>query len=47
MSTHREDRKRVDQKTRRFLPPSDAVIENHLLGKASMTPWLSWKPARS
>src|ERR1044071_7799050 len=28
-----EDRKKVDQKTRRFLPLTDAVIENHLLGK--------------
>lgn len=66
-----EDRKKVDQKTRKFLPMTDAVIENHLLGKdtigvyplqtdetagfsrqtstkrlGSMTPWLSWRPAR-
>src|SRR5437879_913288 len=27
-----EDRKKVDQKTRRFLPLTDVVIENHLLG---------------
>src|SRR6516225_1927596 len=27
-----EERKKVDQKTRRFLPLTDAVIENHLLG---------------
>ena len=28
-----EDRKKVDQKTRKFLPLTDAVIENHLLGQ--------------
>jgi superfamily II DNA or RNA helicase len=28
-----EDRKKVAQKTRKFIPMSDAVIENHLLGK--------------
>jgi len=28
-----EERRKVDQKTRRFLPLTDAVIENHLLGK--------------
>jgi hypothetical protein len=27
-----EDRKKVDQKTRKFLPLTDAVIEDHLLG---------------
>jgi superfamily II DNA or RNA helicase len=27
-----EDRKRVDQKTRKFFPLTEAVIENHLLG---------------
>jgi hypothetical protein len=27
------ERKKVDQKTRRFIPLTDAVIENHLLGK--------------
>ena len=27
-----EDRKEVDQKTRKFLPLTDAVIEDHLLG---------------
>jgi superfamily II DNA or RNA helicase len=27
-----EDRKKVDQKTRKFLPVTDAVIANHLLG---------------
>jgi hypothetical protein len=31
-----EDRKKVDQKTRRFLPLTDAVIENHLLGKETI-----------
>ena len=28
-----EDRKKVGQKTRKFLPLTDAVIESHLLGK--------------
>ncbi len=28
-----EDRKKVDQKTRTFIPLTDSVIENHLLGK--------------
>jgi hypothetical protein len=28
-----EERKKVDQKTRKFLPVTDTVIENHLLGK--------------
>ena len=31
-----EDRKKIDQKTRRFLPLTDAVIENHLLGKETV-----------
>jgi hypothetical protein len=31
-----EDRKKVDQKTRKFLPVTDAVIENHLLGKETI-----------
>jgi len=31
-----EDRKKVDQKTRKFLPMSDAVIGNHLLGKETV-----------
>ena len=31
-----EDRKKVDQKTRKFLPMSDAVIGNHLLGKETL-----------
>jgi superfamily II DNA or RNA helicase len=31
-----EDRKKVDQKTRRFLPLTDAVIEDHLLGKETI-----------
>ena len=31
-----EDRKRVDQKTRKFLPLTDAVIEDHLLGKETI-----------
>jgi superfamily II DNA or RNA helicase len=31
-----EDRKKVDQKTRKFLPVSDAVIGNHLLGKETV-----------
>jgi hypothetical protein len=31
-----EDRKKVDQKTRKFLPLTDAVIENHLLGRETV-----------
>ena len=31
-----EERKKVDQKTRRLLPMTDAVIENHLLGKETV-----------
>jgi superfamily II DNA or RNA helicase len=31
-----EDRRKVDQKTRKFLPVSDAVIGNHLLGKETV-----------
>ena len=31
-----EERKKVDQKTRRFLPLTDAVVENHLLGKETI-----------
>src|SRR6266478_5984396 len=31
-----EERKKVDHKTRRFLPLTDAVIENHLLGKETV-----------
>jgi len=31
-----EDRKKVAQKTRKFLPMTDAVIENHLLGKETI-----------
>ena len=31
-----EDRKKVDQKTRKFIPLTDAVIENHLLGKETV-----------
>ena len=31
-----EDRKKVDQKTRKFLSITDAVIENHLLGKETI-----------
>ena len=31
-----EERKKVDQKTRRFLPMTDAVIKNHLLGKETV-----------
>lgn len=32
-SSKPEDRKKVDKDTRRFLPLTDIVIENHLLGK--------------
>ena len=35
-----EDRKKVDQKTRKFLPMSDAVIEQHLLGKETVGVYL-------
>jgi superfamily II DNA or RNA helicase len=31
-----EERKKVDQRTRKFLPVTDAVIENHLLGKETV-----------
>jgi superfamily II DNA or RNA helicase len=31
-----EERKKVDQKTRKFIPLTDAVIENHLLGKETV-----------
>src|SRR5665213_3567960 len=31
-----EDRKKVDQKTRKFLPMTNAVIEQHLLGKETV-----------
>jgi superfamily II DNA or RNA helicase len=31
-----EDRKEVDQKTRKFFPLTDAVIENHLLGRETI-----------
>ena len=35
-SSRPEDRKRVDQKTRKFLPLTDMVVENHLLGKETI-----------
>ncbi len=31
-----EERKRIDRKTRRFLPLTDAIIEDHLLGKETV-----------
>lgn len=31
-----EDRKKVDQKTRKFFPLTDTVLENHLLGKETI-----------
>lgn len=31
-----EERKKVDQRTRKFFPLTDAVIENHLLGKETI-----------
>ena len=31
-----EERKKVDQKTRRYLPVTDAVVESHLLGKETV-----------
>jgi hypothetical protein len=33
-----KERKKVDQKTRKFLPVTDAVIENHLLGDETVGP---------
>jgi hypothetical protein len=35
--SHPEDRKKVAQKTRKFLPMTDAVIENHLLARRTVT----------
>jgi superfamily II DNA or RNA helicase len=35
-SSRPEDRKKVDRNTRQFLPLSDVVIENHLLGKETI-----------
>ncbi len=35
-SSRPEDRKKVDRNTRKFLPLSDMVIENHLLGKETI-----------
>ena len=35
-SSRPEDRKRVDQHTRKFLPLAELVIENHLLGKETI-----------
>jgi superfamily II DNA or RNA helicase len=31
-----EERRKIDQKTRKFLPLTDAIIENHLLGKETI-----------
>ena len=31
-----EERKKVDQRTRKFLPLTDAVIEDHLFGKETI-----------
>ena len=31
-----KERKRIDRKTRRFLPLTDAIIEDHLLGKETV-----------
>ena len=36
MSTHGDGRKKVDRKTQKFIPLTDAVIENHLLGKETV-----------
>ena len=35
-SSKPEDRKKVDQRTRRFFPVTDSTIENHLLGKETI-----------
>lgn len=35
-SSKPEDRKKVDQRTRRFFPVTDSAIENHLLGKETI-----------
>src|SRR5437868_7760855 len=32
-----EERKRIDRKTRRFLPLTDAIIEDHLLSKETVS----------
>jgi hypothetical protein len=42
-----EDRKKVAQKTRKFLPLTDAVIENHLLGKETVGVYLSCQTKRA
>ena len=34
--SRQEERKKVDQKTRKFVPVTDAVIESHLLGKETI-----------
>jgi superfamily II DNA or RNA helicase len=35
-SSRPEERKKVDQKTRKFLPLTDMIVENHLLGKETI-----------
>ncbi len=35
-SSRPEDRKKVDQNTRKFLPLTDVVVENHLLGRETI-----------
>jgi hypothetical protein len=44
-----EERKKIDRKTRRFLPVTDAIIEDHLLGKETVggTHSCQTKPAGS
>ena len=39
-----EDRKKVDQKTRKFYPLTDTVIENHLLGTETIGVYSSHQP---
>jgi hypothetical protein len=44
-SSRPQDRKKVDQRTRKYFPLTDSVIENHLLGKETIgvanTSWLA------
>ena len=42
-----EERERVDQKTRKFLPLTDAVIEHHLFGKETVGVYLSCQTKRA
>jgi len=41
-----EERKKVDRKTRKFIPLTDAVIENHLLGQGNWSACIPPLPTR-